>query len=319
MTEALPGHPGAEAETRPASGEGLASTARISLVSKPPSLLSEHRALPALPRRTATMPSLKALFSHPAPSHPSPSGGEEVKEEAGHGSDTAVAGEGEDFSAAWQKMSLLNHELAHTIHERDHALKENAILLEELRQAREAAQGRGTAPQTEELSILAEERDEARREYADLRKEFEAFKQEQLPKEASGRVRKELEQQIEGFRQKLEERNRELAALKESPANAGGGDEKPKEEITSLREQLAHSKEETSIAQRGLALSQKALQETRDTLREATEGTSLSRHNFDNLRNECANLSQQNAVLQAQNDQLSRELAATKSKLTTRV
>jgi hypothetical protein len=38
-----------------------ASTAHISLVSKRPSLLSEHRALPALPRRTAPLPALKAL------------------------------------------------------------------------------------------------------------------------------------------------------------------------------------------------------------------------------------------------------------------
>jgi hypothetical protein len=54
-------------------------------------------------------------------------------------------------------------------------------------------------------------------------------------------------------------------------------------------------------------------------LREATEGTSLSRHNFDNLKNECATLTQQNTVLQAQNDQLTRDLAAAKSKLTTRL
>ena len=52
----------------------------------------------------------------------------------------------------------------------------------------------------------------------------------------------------------------------------------------------------------------------RDTLRDATEGTSLSRHNFDNLKNECASLTQQNTVLQAQNEQLSRELAAAKQR-----
>ena len=100
---------------------------------------------------------------------------------------------------------------------------------------------------------------------------------------------------------------------------SAGGDEKQELEGASLREQLARTKEELSIAQRGLALSQKALQQTRDTLREATEGTSLSRHNFDNLKNECAILAQQNSTLQTQNEQLTRELAAAKSKITTRM
>jgi len=87
--------------------------------------------------------------------------------------------------------------------------------------------------------------------------------------------------------------------------------------MAALREQLTRAKEDASVAQRGLVLSQKALRETRDTLREATEGTSLSRHNFDNLKTECAALAQQNSVLQAQNDQLSRELGvSTKSKTT---
>ena len=45
---------------------------------------------------------------------------------------------------------------------------------------------------------------------------------------------------------------------------------------------------------------------------EATEGTSLSRHNFENMKNECATLTQQNTVLQAQNDQLSRDIIAAK-------
>src|SRR5271170_3055795 len=46
----------------------LASTANISLVSKPPSLLAEQRALPTLPRRTMPLPALKSWFpSAPAP------------------------------------------------------------------------------------------------------------------------------------------------------------------------------------------------------------------------------------------------------------
>ena len=86
---------------------------------------------------------------------------------------------------------------------------------------------------------MSGERDQARKEYADLRKQFETLKQDQGPKEESGKFRKELEQQLDGFRQKLEERNREIAALK---ATSGGGSEgtrkKPEQEIISLREQL---------------------------------------------------------------------------------
>src|ERR1700683_4795907 len=141
VTEALPTPPGVEPENRSQPGEALASTARISLVSKPPSLLSEHRALPALPRRTTPLPSLKALF--PPPVTPSPSPGapateEEVPstsketspgaaqvEEAGSPAtdDTHLADahsttfnpDGEDLAAIWQKMGQLNEELAHTI------------------------------------------------------------------------------------------------------------------------------------------------------------------------------------------------------------
>jgi DNA repair exonuclease SbcCD ATPase subunit len=338
LPEAVPGQPRAQPEKRSLSGEGLASTARISLVSKPPSLLSEQRALPALPRRTTPLPTLNALFSQSAPPLHSPPpgqpptetypGGEEVEEEtavptgdATHDVDAGApfSQEGEELAAVWQKMTQLNEELAHATQERDQAVNDGILLREQLLQAQEAVKEQGTPAQAQELSLLTEERDQARREYATLRKEFETLKQEQTPKEESGKARRELEQQLEGFRQKLEERNREILALKADSGGAGDGDEKLKEEVASLREQLARVKEEASAAQRGLTLSQKALHETRDTLREATEGTSLSRHNFDNLKNECATLAQQNTVLQAQNDQLSRDLAAAKAKSTGRL
>jgi hypothetical protein len=339
VTGALPGPPGTDPENRSLSGGGLASTARISLVSKPPSLLSEQRSLPALPRRTTPLPTLNALFSQSPPPHYSPPpgqppaetypGGDEVKEEtavptgdATHDVDAGApfSQEGEELAAVWQKMTQLNEELAHAIQDRDQAVNEGILLREQLRQADEAFKGgEGAAAPTEELGSVTEERDQARREYATLRQEFETLKQEQTPKEESGKARRELEQQLEGFRQKLEERNREILALKANSGGAGDGDEKLKEEAASLREQLARVKEEASAAQRGLTLSQKALHETRDTLREATEGTSLSRYNFDNLKNECATLAQQNTVLQTQNDQLSRELGAAKSKVTTRL
>ncbi len=332
-----------ELEERPISGEGLASTARISLVSKPPSL-SENRALPALPRRTSTLPSLKALFPQPTPTQPSPLanpppaetflGGDETKENAVASpseapethSDSSFGEDEGPLSEVWQKMSQLNEELARAIQERDQALHDCDILRGQLDQAEKPKEPKAdlrSATQSQELTLLTDERDQARKQYSALRKEFETLKQEQTPKEESGRARKELEQQLEGFRQKLEERNKELAALKANStgfdASGGGGDEKLQEQIIQLREQVSRAKDEASVAQRGLALSQKALHETRDTLREATEGTSLSRHNFDNLKNECATLTQQNAVLQAQNDQLTRDLAAAKSKLTTRL
>ncbi len=262
--------------------------------------------------------------------------------------------EGGELAEVWQKMGLLNEELARAIHERDQALNEGLLLREQLRQAEEAneastgvaasveeltlvskqrddavaetqilrakmlqalptAKDPAATSKTQELKLVAGERDEARREYMALRTQFETFKQEQVPKEDTGKIHKDFERQLEELRQKLAERDREIAALK---SNSTGGDGKSKDDVSALREQLTRAKDEASIAQRGLALSQKALQETRETLREATEGTSLSRHNFDNLKNECAILSQQNTVLQAQNDQLTRDLAATKSKLT---
>jgi chromosome segregation ATPase len=249
-------------------------------------------------------------------------------------------------------MELLNEELARAIHERDQAMNEVMVLREELRQADEASEAaKGVGPSVEELSLVSKqrddavaetqvlrakilqsqatvkdpaaasktqelslvtgERDQARKEYAALRTQFENFKHEQAPKEDTGKIHREFEQQLEELRQKVAERDREILVLKSSST---GGDEKLKQEVLTLREQLARAKDDASVAQRGLALSQKALQETRDTLREATEGPSLSRHNFDNLKNECATLSQQVSTLQAQNEQLSRDLATAKTK-----
>jgi hypothetical protein len=466
VTEVLPTNIGAiPVEDRPA--ESLASTARISLVSKPPSLLSDQRALPALPRRTGTLPSIKSLFPNSNPSvAPDPIAPPAVDQPApepvSHGTDSREAhpvipsGQEEgDLSEIWHKMSLLNEELAKTVLERDQAHTDIGLLREQLKhadetlkeveekeaQAKESApapdelakltkerddaiadgkalraqlliakdaaaakekearekEGKESAPafapeelskltkerddaieegkalraqllqakdaaakdkenfekdkntvpaitpeelakvarerdaameeiksltaqllkakenpvvplgDTQEITIVTGERDQARRQYADLRKQYEALKLEQAPKEETMKYRKEWELQ-------MEERDKEIAALK-----AAAGDEKMKAELASLRDQLTRAKDEASVAQRGLALSQKALQQTRDTLREATEGTSLSRHNFDNLKNECAILAQQNTVLQAQNDQLSRDLNASKSKITTRL
>jgi chromosome segregation ATPase len=294
--------------------------------------------------------------------------------------ESPVSEDDDNLAGIWQKMALLNEELAQTIQERDHAVSDINLLREQLEQADdliEKMKGHATPEEliqiarerdsavaeleslkkkgdsqrvplpdgiskTKELVFLTQERDQARKEYAELRKQFETLKRDQtasIPnvREDSSKFRKEMEQQLEGFRLKLEEKNREIAELKAKPSTGSlpaiggggsGGDEKLKAELGSLRaeaaslksevaalkEQVAKAKEDASIAQRGLALSQKALQETRDTLREATEGTSLSRHNFDNLKTECASLTQQITVLQAQNEQLSRELAAAKQR-----
>jgi regulator of replication initiation timing len=340
ITEVLPSNLGAEVpENRPPApaGEGLASTARISLVSKPPSLLSEHRALPALPRRTSPMPSKRLFQTGAVQKDPLPdeetavaatvemvekNDKPDAEEEGATTLAVASIHDGEVLADLWQKMGLLNEELAHAIQERDHFSSEVDGLRERLTQLEGALKSRGTRTpgETQELTILTDERDQARKQYMLLRSQFENFKQEQSAKEEPVKFRRELEQQIEGFRQKLEERTKEVIALKGTVNSASGsGDEKLKGEVAALREQVARLRDEASVAQRGLALSQKALHETRETLREATEGTSLSRHNFDNIKAECANLAQQNAVLQTQNDQLTRDMAAVKSKLTTRV
>jgi hypothetical protein len=345
VTEPLPPAPTTDPQNN--RGEGLASTARISLTSKPQSLLSEHRGLPMLPRRTSPLPSLKSIFA-PAIPQPAPTAPAEPATETAPETDAqALLGRAneEDLVQIWHKMGLLNEELARAILERDQAVNEGALLREQLNRAEEergeaqtepgVAQAAGLRAQlllardtskqptdstgkTQELNLLLGERDEARREYFEIRKQFESLKHEQAPQEDSVKSRKEWEQQIEELKQQIAERDQEIAKLKATAAGTGQGDEKHGEETTSLREQLAKTKEEASIAQRGLALSQKALQQTRDTLREATEGTSLSRHNFDNLKNECAILAQQNTVLQTQNDQLSRDLSAARLKLTSR-
>jgi hypothetical protein len=494
-----------ELETRPPT-ENPASTSRISLVSKPPSLLADQRALPALPRRTGALPSIKSFFPNATPTPTTAP--EPAPASAPHGTETGpvpVAHEGhvvipsgqdqEDLDEIWHKMSLLNEELAKTVLERDQAQNESAELREQLHRADEllnaeppplkpdpgsaseenarltkeldritrerdgaiaegqtlrvqvlqakdaererekagpaisnddlahvakqrdeavaesqtlraqllqakdaekdkaasavssedhsrvtkerddaVAEGHNLRAQllqakvaekekaagaissedhdrvtkerddavtegqalraqllqakeverakdaerekekavtlgdTQQITIVTGERDQARRQYAELRKQFETLKQEQAPKEETIKYRREWEQQVA-------DKDNEIAALKA----AGTSDDKLKSEVGSLRDQLAKAKDEASVAQRGLALSQKALQQTRDTLREATEGTSLSRHNFDNLKNECAILAQQNTVLQAQNDQISRDLNASKNKITTRL
>ena len=98
----------------------------------------------------------------------------------------------------------------------------------------------------------------------------------------------------------------------------GEGSEALKQELNALKEESAKAKSEASVAQRGLALSQKALTETREALRQATEGAALAKGSLENLRKENSTLVQQNMLLQAQHDQVSRDLSSAKAKLTAR-
>ncbi len=255
-----------------ASPEHIASTARISLVSKPSSSLSEHRSLPALPRRTTPLPGLKSLFQNPPADTPpvvempsvitqplpeppgTPAPKAEKSEALSLDEDTGfpkvidpLAAGDDDLAGIWQKMALLNEELAQTIQERDHAMGDINLLRDQLRLSDELiAKNRGGATgdelaqvarerdealaelkalkekparnesqqiklpdgvtKTKEIGFLTQERDQARKEYSELRKQFEGFKREQgpsgpppLPRDDSAKVRKELEQQLDGF------------------------------------------------------------------------------------------------------------------------
>jgi chromosome segregation ATPase len=125
------------------------------------------------------------------------------------------------------------------------------------------------------------------------------------------------EEELNELRAKLAEAEEEIERLKSEAAEkseAPAPDTSSQEELSALQKQIAQYRDEASIAQRGLALSQKALQETRDALREASEGSSAARKSLEGLKNELAAMVQQNMALQAQHDQMSRDLTAAKGK-----
>jgi DNA repair exonuclease SbcCD ATPase subunit len=209
------------------------------------------------------------------------------------------------------EMSGLAEQLQQVLQERDEALNENNSLREEVRQAYELAQSReAAAAQSEELAQVMEERDRVRGDYVELREQLENLKQAQTrTKNELGADRAGLEKQLQSLQLILADREAELSAAQ---SGASGNDE----ELESLRQELSKKKDEASVAQRGLALSQKALQETREALREASEpGGLVSKSTMDNLKKENSTLIQQNMMLQAQHDQIARELSAAKAKL----
>ena len=178
MTEPLPSPLGAE------SGKSVSPAVRDS--PRPPASRSFPSRLPSSRRSNApSRPCLAAPPRCPASKHSfnirlrpnplqlplRPATGEETHEETSAPADTttpqaeagALIGQaGDDLSAVWHKMALLNEELAHAILERDQAVNEGVVLREQLRQADEALEGgQGASTPTEELARVIAERDEA--------------------------------------------------------------------------------------------------------------------------------------------------------------
>jgi len=314
-----------------------ASSPATSPAAKPP---SESRLIPTSPAQSTPTPLVKPIFTYAEPpavssvSAPPPSTkiSAEVRpiraKEASQDSAPPENGNAtvtpdlqqanQDLAEAWEKIAALNEELSRTIEEREQARTEGVVLRDQLRQAEQITDDRATLmTQIDELTSAVAERDNSLSEYADLRELYEALKREVgRPREELGPDRTALEQEIGSLRQQLAEQQ----AIGAQANNTGMEEmiETLRQEVSSLQEQVNQSREETSSAQRGLMLSQKTLQETRDALREATEGSSMTKGNLDNLKNECATLVQQNMLLQAQLDQVSRELSAAKAKLSAR-
>ena len=243
------------------------------------------------------------------------------KEEAADESREEEDGEGEeDLMRQRDELIARVEELSGAAEERDDARNEVNLLRAQLLQAEGATPSSGLPDlEMEELSRAIDERDSARRDYANLRQQFETLKKEQ------GRARIDesgghpgLSESVEALQVRLAERDEEINSLKISAIGLEDVVETLKQELNAVQGQINQSRDEASIAQRGLALSQKALQETRDALREASEGSSQNRTSLESLKHECSTLVQQNMALQAQYDQLSRELNSAKSKLSTR-
>ena len=199
--------------------------------------------------------------------------------------------------------------------ERDEALAEAELLRTQLQQADEILQATGsTGVNEDELNRTIGERDNARRDYANLREDFENLKKEQ----AKSRSQALPAPPAAPWSFATPGKGEDVSALKDTISGLENSVATLKRELDAMQKQISQSRDETSVAQRGLALSQKALQETRDALREASEGFSTTKANVESLKNECSSLVQQNLTLQSQNDQISHELSLAKSKLVSR-
>ncbi|HEY0256594.1 MAG TPA: hypothetical protein VGC39_04045, partial [Candidatus Methylacidiphilales bacterium] len=220
-------------------------------------------------------------------------------------------------------LSARVNELSNAAQERDQARTENTVLRDQLKQAEEAGKDRESlAAKISELSNVAEERDQAKNELIDLRELLESMKQENVLMREKGvqaeETHNDLLEQIRKMGRQVTERDEEISQLKTNSVGLEDVIETLKQELNALQEQVHQARDEAAAAQSGLILNQKALQETRDALREASVGSSMTKANLENLKNECSTLVQQNMLLQAQHDQLSRDLSAAKAKLAAR-
>jgi hypothetical protein len=303
----------------------------------------EPRSVSPLSRRTTPLPNLKSLFEYdksPAPGNQPVEAPEKKEIPAGPkqiDSKTEMPEpDVDDRDIPWNSPTLLPEEptapaasegrpgelellreqlskLDEITQERDDARREAEMLRGRLMQGDEPKSGGASG--SEELTRALEDRDSARRDYAGLREQFETLKAEQFRLRNEGPKKDpELEHEIESLRAQIAEREEELNSMKLDPIGVDPEVDSLREEADVLQKQLNQAREEASIAQRGLALSQKALQETRDALREATEGSSQMKSSLESLKNECATLVQQNMLLQAQHDQLSREISNLRTK-----
>jgi hypothetical protein len=287
--------------------------------------------VPPPPAIETPEPEEETIDAFPAEEKQTAPAPEPIEEKASDDDSSDLDENSQELAAAWTTVAGLNEKLARMTEERDDARNAVNLLRAQLLQADEKMQEQETsatsAPQSDDVARAIEERDSARRDYASLREQFEIMKQEQVrlrgePGEKTPESNPELQQELESLRAQLAEREEEIHDLKMGLSNVPGDDDDDVEilrlELNAAQGQVIQAREEASIAQRGLGLSQKALQETRDALREATEGSSQAKSNLESLKREVSALSQQNVLLQAQHDQISRELAALKAKMAPR-
>ena len=329
-TVSLPAEPPIRADSPGEEEKGAISSPFPTPLAPP-----EPRQVSPLARRTTPLPDLKSIFEYENPSGreasssqplpgrpaltPSPAEsadegekGEEMnlEEEAipswplpiGFGEQVVLkpAKPDDDFSQlSREELSSRVQELSRAADERDAAQNEVKMLRAQLQQADEIIEATGIpGANLEEMARTIDERDAARRDYANLREQFENWKAAQ----GGGKS----DSSADASSQEAEELRTQARALENTVANL-------KQELAAVQGQITQSRDQATAAQRGLALSQKALQETRDALREASEGYSLAKSNVESLKNECSSLVQQNVSLQAQYEQVTRELAAEKA------
>jgi hypothetical protein len=272
------------------------------------------RTVSPLARRTTPLPNLKPIFEYDKPAAEASTEEQNVpatppETEESESTDISPS---EDLTAAWQSLSDLHEELAQAREERDEARMQADALRAELEEQGRTRSAGSAGADPDELAQALKERDNSRRDYAKLREQFEMLKHD--PSRAHLPAPTGSDDELEQLRAELARREDEIESLKTNSLGAEDSSESLKQELNAVQAQIAQSRDEASIAQRGLALSQRALQETRDALREATEASSQMKLNLENLKNECSTLVQQNMLLQAQHDQLARELSALKAK-----